>query len=234
MRYAVLGTGDVGRTIGGKLAELGHDVVLGTRDPGATLARTPEDGSGFAAWLEDRAGVRLAAFADAAAHGEVVVNATRGGASLAALDAAGAANLRGKILVDVANPLDTSGGGIPVLDPVNTDSLGEAIQRRFPETRVVKTLNTMNCRIMVDPGRVPGDHHVFVSGNDDGAKTAVRELLFSFGWPGAAVIDLGDIGTARGPEMVLPLWIRLWGALGHADFNFHIQGARAADGRPAD
>lgn len=226
MRYAVLGTGNVGRTIGGKLASLGHDVVLGTRDPAATLARAPEDGSGLAAWLEGRDGARLAAFADAAAAGEVVVNATRGGASLAALDAAGAGNLRGKILVDVANPLDASGGGIPVLDPVNTDSLGEAIQRRFPEARVVKTLNTMNCQIMVDPGRVPGDHNVFVSGNDDGAKTAVRELLESFGWPRPAVIDLGDIGTARGPEMVLPLWIRLWGALGHADFNFHIQGAR--------
>jgi predicted dinucleotide-binding enzyme len=228
MRYAVLGTGVVGRTIAGKLTSLGHEAAIGTRDPQATLARTEPDGYGnppYSQWQAEHPQVRLKTFADAAAHGAVVINTTAGLSSLEALHSAGAANLSGKVVIDIANPLDFSQGMPPLLDPVNTDSLGERIQRAFPDAKVVKTLNTMNAQIMVDPARVPGAHTVFVSGDDAGAKEAVTALLVSFGWPDGDVIDLGDITSARGAEMLLPLWLRLYGALGNADFNFHIQGA---------
>ncbi|MGC0400470.1 putative dinucleotide-binding enzyme [Streptomyces sp. SAI-126] len=228
MRYAVLGTGVVGRTIAGKLASLGHEAVIGTRDPQATLARTESDGYGnppYSQWQTEHPQVRLETFADAAAHGEAVVNTTAGLSSLNALKSAGAANLARKVVIDIANPLDFSQGMPPSLDPVNTDSLGERIQRTFPDAKVVKTLNTMNAQIMVDPARVPGAHTVFLSGDDADAKEAVTALLVSFGWPAGGIIDLGDITTARGAEMLLPIWLRLYGALGHVDFNFHIQGA---------
>ncbi len=226
MRYAVLGTGVVGRTIAAKLVSLGHDVVIGTRDPDATLARTEPDAYGnppFAKWQAANADVRVLAFAEAAAFGEAVVNTTAGTASLQALDAAGSANLDGKVLIDIANPLDFSKGMPPTLDPVGDDSLAERIQRAHPGVRVVKTLNTMNCAVMVEPGRVAGEHNVFVSGDDGDAKRAVTELLVSIGWPETSVIDLGDITSARGTEMLLPIWLRLMGTLGHTDFNFHIQ-----------
>ncbi|MDH2392516.1 NAD(P)-binding domain-containing protein [Streptomyces sp. HNM0663] len=230
MRYAVLGTGTAGRTLAAALSSLGHEVVIGTRDPETTLARTEPDAMGnapFAQWAVNHPLIRLQTFGDAAAHGERILNATAGAASLSALEAAGARQLNGKILLDVANPLDFTHGMPPTLDPVNTDSLGERIQRTFPGARVVKTLNTMNSAVMTEPARVPGEHHVFVSGDDADAKAAAVELLVAFGWPRDGVIDLGDISTARGPEMLLPMWLRLWGALGHTDFNFHIQGARA-------
>ncbi|MEV8099037.1 NAD(P)-binding domain-containing protein [Kitasatospora sp. NPDC085879] len=229
MRYAVLGTGSVGRVIAAKLASLGHEVTVGTRDPEATLARTETDAMGtapFAQWHRANPAVLLATYTDAASGADAVVNATSGAGALEALALAGAENLAGKVLLDIANPLDFSQGMPPSLNPVNTDSLGEQIQRAFPEAEVVKTLNTMNAEIMVDPAKVPGEHHVFVSGNDADAKKAVTELLVSIGWPATSVLDLGDITTARGTEMLLPIWLRLWGALGHADFNFHIAGAR--------
>ncbi|WP_369199061.1 NADPH-dependent F420 reductase [Streptomyces djakartensis] len=228
MRYAVLGTGTVGRVIAAKLASLGHEVTIGTRDPQATLARTEPDAMGtppFAQWQPQHSQVRLGTFAEAAAFADIVVNATAGAGALAALEAAGADHLDGKVLLDIANPLDFSQGMPPSLNPVNTDSLGEQIQRAFPRAKVVKTLNTMSCTVMVDPARVSGEHHTFVSGNDPDAKKTATGLLASFGWPTGNVIDLGDITTARGTEMLLPIWLRLWGALGHADFNFHIASA---------
>ena len=224
MKIAVLGTGMVGRTIAGALAGLGHDVVIGTRDPQATLARTEPDMMGtapFAEWHAANAGVDVAGFADAASGAELIVNATNGAGSLAALAAAGTPNLAGKIIMDIANPLDFSQGMPPSLNPVNTDSLGEEIQRSFPEAKVVKTLNTMTASVMVDPARVAGgDHTVFVSGDDADAKAAVTELLKGFGH--RDVIDLGDITSARGAEMILPVWLRIWGALGTGEFNFKI------------
>lgn len=229
MRYAVLGTGVVGRTIAAKLASLGHEVTIGTRDPQATLARTEPDAMGtppFAEWHQGNPGVSLDTFAAAAAGADTVVNATSGAGALPALALAGAEHLDGKVLLDIANPLDFSQGTPPSLNPVNTDSLGEQIQRAFPGLKVVKTLNTMSAHVMVDPAQAPGEHNVFVSGNDADAKKAATELLVSFGWPATSVLDLGDISTARGTEMLLPIWLRLWGALGHADFNFHIAGAR--------
>lgn len=215
MRIAVLGTGMVGRAIAAKLAGLGHEVTVGTRDVRATLDRTERDAAGtppFARWLDDHDSVAVATLTDAAAAADLVVNATNGASSLAALTAAGAHNLAGKVIVDVANALDFGGGMPPALSVANTDSLAEAIQRRFPDARVVKTLNTMNAAVMVDPGLVGGgDHTVFVSGDDPDAKATVVALLESFGW--RDIIDLGDITTARGPEMLLPLWLRLFGAL---------------------
>ncbi|MGC0238624.1 NADPH-dependent F420 reductase [Arthrobacter sp. SD76] len=224
MRIAVFGTGTVGRALAGALAERGHEVTVGTRDPGATAARTGPDGMGrppFSEWQARHADVGLADFAGAAAAAELVVNATSGAGSLPALGAAGAARLAGKVLVDVSNPLDSSQGMPPVLNPVNTDSLAERIQRGFPEARVVKTLNTMNAALMVDPGHLAGgDHSVFLSGDDAAAKDTVRELLESFGH--RDIIDLGDITSARGAEMWLPLWLRLYGVLGTADFNIKV------------
>jgi 8-hydroxy-5-deazaflavin:NADPH oxidoreductase len=225
MRIAVLGTGMVGRAIAGKLSELGHEVVVGTRDPAATLARQEPDFYGnppFAAWQAEHPAVRLAGLADAAAHGEVVVDATAGAAALEALRLAGEANLDGKVLVDVANPLDFSQGMPPSLSVVNTDCLGECIQREFPAARVVKTLNTVNAMVMVDPGLVGGgDHTVFVSGNAPEAKALVTGLLTDgFGW--RDVVDLGDITTARGPEMFMALWLRLMGSLRTPMLNIKV------------
>jgi predicted dinucleotide-binding enzyme len=172
-------------------------------------------------WLAAHPQVKLAGFAEAAGHGEIVVNATAGTVSIAALKLAGADNLAGKVLLDIANPLDVSQGMPPTLFVKDTDSLGEQIQRTFPDTRVVKTLNTMTAAVMVDPAQLAGGaHSVFVSGNDNDAKKTATALLESFGH--TDVIDLGDITTARGPEMLLPIWLRLWSALGTPLFNFRI------------
>jgi predicted dinucleotide-binding enzyme len=224
MKIAVLGTGTVGRTIASRLAGLGHEVTVGTRDTASTLARTGVDVMGnppMSEWLAVNPEVTLLGFAEAARDGEIIVNATSGTDSIAALTLAGADNLAGKVLLDIANPLDVSQGMPPTLFVKDTDSLGEQIQRKFPDTRVVKTLNTMSAAVMVEPAGVAGGaHSVFVSGNDDDAKKTVTSLLESFGH--TDVIDLGDITTARGAEMLLPIWLRLWGALGTPMFNFKI------------
>ena len=212
MRIGILGTGVVGQTIGTRLVQLGHDVKLGARSATSDKA---------AKWVSD-AGTHAShgTFADAAAFGEIVFNCTGGMVSLDALKAAGADNLRGKTLVDVANPLDFSHGMPPTLSVCNTDSLGERIQGAFPDAKVVKALNTMNAQVMVNPSLVPDDHDVFICGNDTEAKARVTELLRSFGW--RSVINLGDISAARGMEMILPIWLRLMGALKTPTFNFHI------------
>ncbi|NYI44881.1 hypothetical protein BJ993_001961 [Nocardioides aromaticivorans] len=208
MKIAVLGTGMVGRTIAGRLDELGHEVVIGTRDPEATRAR------------DDAPTLPLAAVPDAVADAEVVVNATNGTASIAMLSLAGAELLAGKVLLDIANPLDFSNGFPPTLLVKDTDSLGEQVQRAFPDARVVKSLNTLTTDLMVRPDLLPEGTSVFVSGDDASAKATVTALLEEFGH--TDVIDLGDITTARGTEMMLPVWLRLMGALGTANFNFKI------------
>jgi predicted dinucleotide-binding enzyme len=223
MKIAVFGTGTVGRTLAGALSGLGHSVVLGTRDPQATLARGgPEPTAApFSEWHAANQHIPLETFSEAAASAQLIVNATSGAGTLAALGSAGSANLAGKVVLDVSNALDFSQGMPPVLNPVNTDSLGERIQGAFPDARVVKTLNTMNAGLMVDPGRLAGgDHSVFVSGDDADAKKEVSELLGALGH--RDVIDLGDITSARGAEMMMPVWLRLWGVLGTVDFNFKI------------
>ena len=225
MRIAVLGTGMVGRAVVGRLAGLGHEVTVGTRDVAATMARTEPDSMGnlpYPAWAAEQfPDVHLATHGEAAANAELLVNATAGAVSLTTLEAAGAQNLADKILIDIANPLDHSQGFPPSLSIQNTDSLAERIQAAFPRLRVVKTLITMNAHIMVDPRSLSdGDHSVFVSGNDADAKKVVTGILESFGH--TDVIDLGDITTARGAEMMLPMWIRLMGVLGTPAFNFKI------------
>jgi len=224
MKIGVLGTGSVGQTIAARLAGFGHTVVMGTRDPAATLARTEKDRFGnppLVEWLAGREGVTLGTFEQAAAHGDLVVNATSGDVSLEVLRAAGEANLAGKVLVDIANPLDFSRGFPPSLSVCNTDSLAEQIQRAFPAARVVKTLNTVNASIMVEPGQVAGgEHTMFLCGNDASARATVRALLESFGW--RDIVDLGDITNARATEMLLPIWVRLYALQKSPAFNFKL------------
>ena len=213
MKIAVLGTGMVGATIGTKLVALGHSVRMGSRT--AHNSKAVE-------WVKKNGpNVSQGTFADAAAFGEIIFNCTAGAASIDALKQAGEKNLRGKILIDISNPLDFSRGMPPSLTTCNTDSLAEQIQRTFPEAKVVKTLNTVNCNLQVNPSLVPGDHDIFMSGNDPAAKSKVHEILTEwFGWK--SVIDLGDISTARGTEMYLPLWVRLFGLYQTPNFNIKI------------
>ena len=223
MKIAVLGTGMVGQALAAGLTRIGHDVVIGTRDPEATLARTEADGMGnppFSTWYADHAGIGLARFSDAAASAEVVVNASSGQVTLSVLELAGADNLAGKLLLDISNPLDFSAGFPPNLFVKDTDSLGEQVQRAFPQAKVVKTLNTLTASLMVEPKSLGTSSTVFVSGDDAGAKATVVELLESFGHDD--VIDLGGLDTARGAEMLLPIWLRLMQALGTAQFNIKV------------
>lgn len=206
----MLGTGMVGRTLAPAFAALGHDVVVGTRHPGTTAARDD--------WTLE---LPLRAYPDVAAGADLVVNATNGRASLAVLAAVGAAALDGRVLLDVANPLDASAGFPPTLAVKDTDSLAEQIQRAFPGARVVKSLNTVNCNVMVDPTRVgDGGTTMFVAGDDAGARGVVVSLLQTLGW--RDVIEFEELSAARGMEMWLPLWIRLMGRLGTADFNIRV------------
>jgi 8-hydroxy-5-deazaflavin:NADPH oxidoreductase len=225
MKVGIMGTGVVAQTIAAKLADLGHSVVIGTRDVRETLSRTAPDVYGnppCRVWLEAHPKVKLLDYPGAAAHGEILVNATSGGGTLEALKAAGKVNMEGKILVDIANPLDFSKGMPPSLTVCNTDSLGEQIQRAFPGTHVVKTLNTVNTMLMVDPGRLAGgDHHMFICGNNAEAKQKVGQMLTAwFGWK--HILDLGDITNARATEMLLPIWVRLYGSLKTPVFNFKV------------
>lgn len=226
MKITILGTGVVGQSLAARLLELGHHVTLGTRNPEETVKRTEPNqmtGKSFADWHKEHKTVALKAIPEATKDADLVINATNGHASIEILERAGKINLEGKVLLDIANPLDFSKGMPPSLWVCNTDSLGEQIQKQFPGIKVVKSLNTMNAFIMTHPGLIPGDHNVFVSGNDASAKKLVSGLLESMGWKKEHIIDLGDISTSRGTEMLLPIWLRLWNALGHANFNFHIQ-----------
>jgi 8-hydroxy-5-deazaflavin:NADPH oxidoreductase len=224
MRLGILGTGAVGKTLAAGLNGLGHEVMVGTRDADETMSRTDPDQFGnppFSAWRKEHPEVELGTFDEAAAYGEMVVNATAGTVSLEVLDLAGEENLNGKVLVDVSNPLDFSQGMPPTLSVSNTDSLGEQIQRRFVEARVVKTLHTMNANLMVDPAQLAeAEHTVFVCGDDAEAKAEVTGLLRDFGW--TDILDLGDISAARGTEMLMPIWLRLFGALQKPVFNYKI------------
>ena len=228
MKIGVLGTGAVGRTFSVRLTELGHEIMLGTRNVAEKLASTSKDYMGnpsFSEWYKSNSKVGLGTFADAAAFGELIINGTYGGSSMDALKLAGPANLSGKVIMDVANPLDFSHGTPPSLIPEmsNTTSLAEVIQNTFPGAKVVKTLNTMNCGVMVNPQLVGGGDHVnFISGNDNDAKMKVKKLLYQLGWKDENLIDLGDLSGARGTEMYLPLWIRLWGATKTGVFNIKL------------
>jgi predicted dinucleotide-binding enzyme len=215
MKIAVLGTGNVGDTIGSKLIEVGHTVMMGSRTADNEKAKA------FVAKHSSKASTGT--FADAAAFGEVIFNCTAGVGSIEALKMAGDKNLNGKIIVDIANPLDFSKGMPPSLAICNTNSLGEEIQKAFPLTKVVKALNTMWCGLMVNPAMINGgDHSTFVSGNDAGAKEEVKKILKSFGWAEKNILDLGDITKARGTEMYLPIWLSIYGATNNGAFNIKI------------
>jgi 8-hydroxy-5-deazaflavin:NADPH oxidoreductase len=216
MKIAVLGTGMVGEAIGSKLIELGHLVMMGSRT---------SNNEKSAAFMARHAGGKASAgtFADAAAFGEIIFNCTKGTESINILKSAGEKSLNGKILVDVANPLDFSNGMPPTLSVCNTSSLAEEIQSAFPGLKVVKSLNTMWCGLMVNPGMINGgDHNVFMSGDDPEAKMQVAGILKSLGWPEKNIVDLGGIATARGTEMLLPLWLSIFGSANSGAFNFKI------------
>lgn len=213
-KIAVLGTGMVGNTIGKKLIELGYSVMMGSRSANNEKAQ---------AWVAAN-GQKASAgtFADAAKFGEIIFNCTKGESSLDAIKMAGLENFKGKTVIDIANPLDFSKGMPPSLIPElsNTNSLGEEIQRLIPEANVVKTLNIVNCEVMVDAKRSGGDPTMFICGNNAEAKEEVKAILQQFNW--SDIIDLGDITTARGTEMLLPIWLRTWFATGNGHFAFKI------------
>jgi predicted dinucleotide-binding enzyme len=216
MKAGVLGTGMVGEAIASKLIETGHVVMMGSRTASNEKA---------AAFVAKHPGGKASAgtFTDAAAFGEIVFNCTKGMETINILKSAGEKNLNGKILIDISNPLDFSKGMPPTLSVCNTNSLAEEIQSAFPAVKVVKALNTMWCGLMVNPGMLNGgDHNVFMSGNDAGAKQQVAGILKSFGWSEKNIIDLGDIKTARGTEMFLPLWLSIMGATNSGAFNIKV------------
>ena len=215
MKIGVLGTGMVGESIGSKLIEVGHEVKMGSRTSNNEKAQ---------AWA-DKNGARAShgTFADAAAFGEVIFNCSKGEHSIEVLNSAGAQNLEGKILADLSNPLDFSKGMPPSLLVSNTSSLAEEIQKAFPQLHVVKTLNTLNATLMVNPSLINGgDHNIFIGGNDAAAKSKVKEILQQFGWHSDNIIDLGDISSARGTEQILPIWIRIMQTLNTPMFQFKI------------
>jgi len=214
MKIAVLGTGMVGSALATKLVQAGHQVMMGSRSADSKPAQDWKKSAGE--------GAQIGTFAEAAAFGELILSCTNGANAVAALQQAGEANLRGKIVIDVSNPLDTSQKP-PTLLFCNTDSLGERIQREFPKSLVVKALNTVNVAVMINPMIVPDDHNLFICGNDAAAKDKVSQFIAdNLGWKRDRILDLGDITAARGMEMYMPIWLRLWSTLGTLHFNVQV------------
>lgn len=223
MKIAILGTGGVGQAFATRLTGLGHQVCLGTRNVSNTLEKT---GNGsMAEFLEKNPGVKLDTFAGAAAFGELIINVSKGANTHDVINGAGLANLAGKIIIDISNPLDFSKGMPPSLIPEfsNTNSLGEEIQKMVPTAKVVKTLNTMWNGLMLNPNMLADGNHInYICGNDEEAKKEVIKLLNSFGWKNENLLDLGDITAARATEATLPIWLRVYGAKQSGAFNFRI------------
>jgi 8-hydroxy-5-deazaflavin:NADPH oxidoreductase len=220
MKIAILGTGNVGQTFATKFIALGHEVMMGTRNVADTMQKEK-----FAEWHTTNTQVQLGTFAQVVAYGEIVLNALQGAATITAISSTNTNDFDGKIVLDVSNPLDTSKGFPPTLleGLNNTNSLAEEIQKTLPNAKVVKTLSTMWCGLMVNPAMIGnGDHNTFIAGNDAYAKTRVKEILTSFGWITSNILDLGDITKARGLEMYLPLWLSIFGATNNGAFNIKI------------
>ena len=213
-KIAVFGTGVVGNTIGTKLIQLGYKVMMGSRTAANEKAIS---------WVEANGkNASTGTFKDAAEFGEIIFNCTKGESALEVFKQAGIDKFNGKVIVDISNPLDFSKGMPPALIPeyTNSNSLGEEIQKLLPGANVVKTLNIVNCEVMVNPMKSGGDATMFMSGNNDESKTTVKTFLNQFGW--TDIIDLGDITTARGTEMLLPMWLRIFMATGNGYFAFKI------------
>lgn len=224
MKLGVLGTGVVGQAIAAKLASMGHEVMIGTRDVGKTRANTSPNqygGPPFSAWLNDHPAITLGTFADAASFGEMILLCTKGDATLDIVRLAGTEHFSKKPVVDISNPLDFSKGMPPSLFIVNTNSLAEEVQRAIPDAHVVKTLNIVNCEVMVDPSKCGGQATMLLCGNNADAKATVRALLRQFGWQD--IVDLGDITGARGMEMMIPIWVKLFMTLKNPYIAFKIQ-----------
>ncbi len=200
MKIGVLGTGEVGKTLGGAFVALGHEVKMGSRD-----ARN-EKAIAWAKELGPKASVGT--FADAASFGEIIVLATQGVANDAALRSVGADRFRGKVVIDATNPLDNSKGFPPTLAVAGTDSGGEQVQRLLPGAEVVKAFNTVGSAHMFRPTFPGGPPDMFICGNSDGAKKKVAGILEQFGW---GVIDLGGIQASRYLEPMCMAWV-LYGA----------------------
>jgi 8-hydroxy-5-deazaflavin:NADPH oxidoreductase len=211
MRIGVLGTGTVGRTLATAFEQAGHDVVLGTRDPQAGAA---------AEWAAGHRGT-AATFPDAAEHGEVVVLALSGAATLDVARSLGDA-AAGKVVLDVTNPLDFGHGFPPRLSTAPGESLAEQVQSALPDARVVKGLNTVNADVMVQPDRIPGEHTLPIAGDDDDAKRQVRSLLADLGWPDDAVLDLGGLSAARASEAYVLMWVALLQATGTPHVSIRV------------
>jgi predicted dinucleotide-binding enzyme len=211
MKIGILGTGMVGEALGTKFALLGHQVKMGSRTANNESA---------AKWVKATgSNASQGTFSDAAAFGEMVFICLKGTVFLEVAKTLKATSLTGKALVDVSNPLDFSHGMPPSLSICNTNSLGEEVQKAAPSAKVVKTLNIVNCEVMVDPAK-GGSPTMFVCGNDAEAKNKVTALLKSMGW--RDIIDLGDITKSRGTEMLLPLWLNLFGFFGNPNFGFKV------------
>ncbi len=226
MNISILGTASVGQALAQKLGELGHNIFMGTRNVENSLKNTGKDDWGLpkvGAWIKDHPDVKLVTFKESVEQGsDLIVFAMNGASAFKCLEMVGPELLSNKIMIDISNPLDFSEGFPPSLFVNNKDSLGEQIQRAYPDLKVVKTLNTMSNPVMINPSILKGDHTVFVCGNDEAAKQNVIEMLKSFGWEDKNIIDLGDITMARGTEMILPLWVRLYGKFETPLFNFNV------------
>jgi 8-hydroxy-5-deazaflavin:NADPH oxidoreductase len=228
MKIAILGTGGVAQTFAEKFISLGHEVMLGTRNVAETMSRAGNPNMGalpFAEWHAKNPTVQLGTFVETAAFGKLVINALNGGGTIAAFASCNAKDFDGKIIIDIANPLDFSKGFPPTLIEGlnNTNSLGEELQKALPNTKVVKTLNTMWAGLMVNPSMInEGNHTNFICGNNAEAKAEVVKLLTTMGWKVANILDLGDISNARGTEALLPVWVRIFGVTKTGTFNFSI------------
>lgn len=225
MQITILGTGVVGRTLASKLIAEGHSVTIGTRDP--ALKRRSKETFGeraitFEQWLDEHPELELLPFSECVRNADVVFNCTPGLMTLTILTGIPERDFTDVVVVDVSNPLDFSKGMPPSLNPVNTDSLGEQIQHYLPKAFVVKALNTVNYRVMVDPAILGDKHQLFVCGDHPEAKKKLASLLQEFGWLESQILDLGDLTHARGMEMMLPLWVGVWQVLGTTRFNFGV------------
>jgi predicted dinucleotide-binding enzyme len=195
MNIAVLGTGSVGQHLARGFIALGHDVLVGTRDPRGKSAQAAVDAIGPP--------VRAAAFAEAAQWCEIALLATLWEGTRSALELAGAVNLAGKLVVDVTNPLDFSQG--PALALGFDRSGGELVQGWLPRANVVKAFNTVTAPLMYQPKLPGGPPTMFIAGNDAAAKQTVAGLLAQFGWE---AVDIGGIDGARLLEPLAMLYIR--------------------------